>query len=548
MLSSEDSIWHALSFPKTVKHPAHSKPPSGLVYHNPCMITRNCLRLAVFLAGVNGAWGQPLAIASVTNLSGDARINPSGSAQIFGTWPADGARNFTVTVGSLPGVVGLSWIVRNTPRELDIEVPAGVHVGNTTIVISHLGVNSNAFPVTIVPYTPVVDFNAFTAFQHLSGQPITPSSPAAPGEVATTFMSGLGLTNPPWPTGTAVTSFIPTATTPVVTLAGKPVALTFAGLYPGGRTGGYQVSFTVPADAPSGPQPVVVGIGGVNSNTQTIFVGTQPLPNPPVISAVANGASFSTKGDLSPGSFVSIFASGLGNSDNLAAFPATTVNGISVLVNGKLAPIFHLIASQGQINALVPTDADIGASTSVVVQNQNGPSKSTSVTAYATGPGIFTIADPSDSTRRSAIATLANTAWLALPASQTKALGLPNCAGLDAAVQCGQPVRRGDFVQLFTTGLGKATPNGDPNGAVLPSDASAPISGNPLYYTVVSPTVTVGGVAAKVVFSGLAPGYNGLYQVDFQIPLNAPTGDSVPLIISMPASVVDSATIAIGAQ
>ena len=147
-----------------------------------------------------------------------------------------------------------------------------------------------------------------------------------------------------------------------------------------------------------------------------------------------------------------------------------------------------------------------------------------------------------------AIATLANTAWLALPASQTKALGLPSCAGLSPAVQCGQPVRRGDFVQLYTTGLGKATPNGDPNGAVLPSDTGAPVSGNPLYYTVAAPTVTVGGVTAKVIFSGLAPGYNGLYQVDFQIPSNAPTGDSVPLQISMPASVVDSATIAISAQ
>ena len=61
-----------------------------------------------------------------------------------------------------------------------------------------------------------------------------------------------------------------------------------------------------------------------NEMGPTVFVGSQALPTPPVISLVANGASFSGKTDLSPGSFFSIFATGLGNTDNLAAFPATT--------------------------------------------------------------------------------------------------------------------------------------------------------------------------------------------------------------------------------
>ena len=36
--------------------------------------------------------------------------------------------------------------------------------------------------------------------------------------------------------------------------------------------------------------------------------------------------------------------------------------------------------------------------------------------------------------------------------------------------------------------------------------------------TVVQPTVTVGGIAARVAFSGLAPGWLGLYQVNVEIP------------------------------
>jgi uncharacterized protein (TIGR03437 family) len=511
----------------------------------------NCLKwaaVALLLAGSQAAWSQNPVIASVTNFRGGTTICPSGAAQIFGTWPVDGARNFSVTVGSFPGTVNVSWIVRTTAVELDIVVPAEVPLGPTTIVISHLGAPSNAFPVTISAFDPEIPFNAFSAFVHLSGVAIAPTLPAAPGEVVTTFMNGLGVTNPAAVTGASISTFIPTATTPVVTVAGETAQLQFAGFYPGGVTGSYQVSFTLPSDTPSGPQPVVVTRAGVSSNTQTVFVGSQALPAPPTISQVTNGANFSTKTQISPGSFITIFASGLGSTDNLSAFPATSVNGISVLVNGKLAPIFHLIASQGQINALVPADADTGASLSVVVQNANGPSKPSAVIGASSGPGMFIVNDPASSARRNAAVTLANSSWLVIPASQATALGLPACAGLSPASRCGQPAHPGDFVQLYATGLGKATPNGDPNGAVLPTGQVAPANGNPLYANVAAPIVTVGGIAAKLIFSGLAPGYSGLYQVDFQIPANAVPGDSVVLQISTPGSdVPDSATIAIAA-
>jgi uncharacterized protein (TIGR03437 family) len=503
---------------------------------------------AVLLAGSAAAWGQAPVITLVTDARGNPTICPSGGAQIFGTWPVDAARNWAVTVGGKPGRVSASWIVSSVAVELDIEVPAEVPVGNSTVVISHLGTASNAFPVNIVPVDPVIGFDPYSAFDHLAGVAITATSPAAPGETATTFMTGLGLTTPVVATATSTTTFSPTAQTTTVTVAGEPATVQFAGLYPGGQTGTYQVSFAVPADTPSGPQPVIVTIGGVTSNTQTLFVGTQALSGQPVITAVANGASFSTRTFVSPGSFVSIFASGLTGPDNLSAFPNTTVNGISVLVNGKLAPIFALAASAGQINALVPTDADIGASLEVVVQNQNGPSRATTVVGGAAGPGIFLVPDPSSSTRTNAAATVANSAWLVIPASQAKALGLPACAGLSPLASCGQPAHPGDYVQLYTTGLGKATPNGDPNGAVLPTGQVAPVSGSPLYATVALPTVTVGGVAAKVVFCGLAPGFAGLYQVDFQIPGNAATGDNVALGISVPGSSTAAATIAIAAQ
>lgn len=74
-------------------------------------------------------------------------------------------------------------------------------------------------------------------------------------------------------------------------------------------------------------------------------------------------------------------------------------------------------------------------------------------------------------------------------------------------------------------------------------------SGSPIYATVTAPAVTVGGQAVQVLFAGSAPGYAGLYQVNFQIPQNAPTGDSVPITIAPAVTVAgtspDTATVAI---
>jgi uncharacterized protein (TIGR03437 family) len=77
----------------------------------------------------------------------------------------------------------------------------------------------------------------------------------------------------------------------------------------------------------------------------------------------------------------------------------------------------------------------------------------------------------------------------------------------------------------------------------LASGAAAPAS--PLYATTTNPTVTVGGVAATVGFSGLAPGYVGLWQLNVQIPSNAPTGTAVPLAVSMGGRTNNLTTIAV---
>ena len=57
-----------------------------------------------------------------------------------------------------------------------------------------------------------------------------------------------------------------------------------------------------------------------------------------------------------------------------------------------------------------------------------------------------------------------------------------------------------------------------------------------VYSRFTNPTVTIGGVTVAVndgFFSGLAPTFIGLYQVNVQVPATAPTGDAIPVIVEL---------------
>ena len=73
-------------------------------------------------------------------------------------------------------------------------------------------------------------------------------------------------------------------------------------------------------------------------------------------------------------------------------------------------------------------------------------------------------------------------------------------------VDSSDPASAGSTIlQIYCTGLGPVT-NQPPSG-------SPPLT-NQLSQTTATPIVTIGGVQAQVLFSGLAPGSVGEYQVD----------------------------------
>jgi uncharacterized protein (TIGR03437 family) len=138
-------------------------------------------------------------------------------------------------------------------------------------------------------------------------------------------------------------------------------------------------------------------------------------------------------------------------------------------------------------------------------------------------------------------------------ASQAPGIFLLNAAGLAAVEIAGtasvaapvgafpgsRPVQIGEYITIYCTGLGAVT-NQPATGA--------PASGSPLSNTASGPvTVSIGGVNAPVVFSGLAPGYLGLYQVNAQVPPKSPTGSAVPITVSIGGKTSNQASIAVAA-
>jgi len=85
---------------------------------------------------------------------------------------------------------------------------------------------------------------------------------ARKGEPVALYAVGLGPTSPAVPAGAVFASAAPVVTKPTVTVGGVPVTVDFAGIVGAGL---YQINFTVPQNAASGEQPVVVTTAGLTT-------------------------------------------------------------------------------------------------------------------------------------------------------------------------------------------------------------------------------------------------------------------------------------------
>jgi adhesin/invasin len=99
------------------------------------------------------------------------------------------------------------------------------------------------------------------------------------------------------------------------------------------------------------------------------------------------------------------------------------------------------------------------------------------------------------------------------------------------------PAAIGETIVIYCTGLGSVTPKVK-EGSPAPSVPPLSTTDNPV-------TVTIGDQPAKVVFSGLTPGYAGLYQINAVVPSGITTGNAVSVVVSVAGQTSPPVTMAI---
>jgi uncharacterized protein (TIGR03437 family) len=212
---------------------------------------------------------------------------------------------------------------------------------------------------------------------------------------------------------------------------------------------------------------------------------------------VVNGATF--RSPVALGSIISIFGTGLADQGVAGQVPLpTTLGGVCVMANEVAVPLFYTSATQ--INAQLPPELAVGRTVFSIQSLGTGRSSGgVAVTTAAAAPGIFSV-DVGGRTQ----AALFH-------------------AGDFSPVTPANPGLRDQDLILFVTGLGAVTPR---------VAAGSAASSNPLSVTSQQVLVTIGGRPMTVTYSGLSPGFVGLYQINLRVPADRASGDSLPVVVS----------------
>jgi uncharacterized protein (TIGR03437 family) len=263
---------------------------------------------------------------------------------------------------------------------------------------------------------------------------------------------------------------------------------------------------------------ITTGVKDLSGNALTVpfvwnFTTAAASATTPVInvSGVVNAASYVP--GVAAGSIAAVFGSNLaiGQSNSLMPTPLPTTLAQSSLTSGTQAmPLFAAMPTQ--VNVQIPWEV-AGQTQTAITATVNGIVSNTAITPVVPfAPGIFST-------------NMAGTGQ-----------GAILIGGTGTLAQNGSPATRGAYISIFCTGLGTVT-NAPATG--LAAAANAPS------LTTTQPTVNIGGVSATLNYSGLAPGFVGLYQVNAQVPLTISAGGAVTVVILMGNVASNTVTIAV---
>ena len=258
------------------------------------------------------------------------------------------------------------------------------------------------------------------------------------------------------------------------------------------------------AGATAGAVSVVASVGNIS---QTFSLTVIP-PGP----AITTGSFINAAGknsSLSPCSLATAVASGLApglnglvlNSNSFGPL-ATTLAGDTVAVNNVAAPLLSVGTINGaeQVTFQIPCDATVGSVP--VAVSVSGGSASANITLTPAGPGIFETV-MSDKVAR-AVALRPDGTFVSLE----------------------NPARRGEQIRVLVTGMGPTIPS-VATGALPVPGSDALVAGQVF--------VGVNNAGAHVVTSRLSPNLIAVFEVAFEVPADAPTGNNIVLSVAVNA-------------
>ena len=464
-----------------------------------------------FVHGATVLWNSlPLATTFVSATQLTASVPTSVS---------NPALSAAVTVSSPGGAVSNILIFTIDPLRPTIYAlsPASAPLGSTSFTLTATGVNFATSCVLRWNGSPLS-----TTF--VSATQATATVPAS--LVAAAGAAAVTLINPSGVTSSAATFPITTPAPTVTGIAPASVAADGPAFMLTVRGSGFlagsvvewngsplittlidstQLTAFVPPGAIAGPGGVSIAVAlqELISNTLALTI-TPPLPAT-TTAGVVNTISLLPL--IAPGSLISIYGVNLAAGDATApSLPlSTALNGTSVTINGSLAPLVFVSATQ--INAQTPYETKVGTAT-LLIQAGSVTSAPVKFQVVDTAPAVLTTSGSNHAMAQN---------------DPDGALNTPD-----------NPAQPGQSVAVFLTGQGLLD-NPVASGAVPPdSPVSAPLA---------AIQAQVGGQDASISFAGLAAGFVGLLRLDIVIP-DVPAGEQ-PLEVTIGASPANSTVLSI---
>ncbi len=227
---------------------------------------------------------------------------------------------------------------------------------------------------------------------------------------------------------------------------------------------------------------------------------------------VPNGANYLPR--ITPGAWASLVTKDLNDRDLNYTFTdktainqsvpfARTLGDLQVLVNGQPAPMYFV--SPSQINFPVPSRLTTSGTVELQIEQVSTGTiiAATEVQMDVAAPALFT---------RCGCGT-----------GELAAVNVEDNGSINGVGDGLKAVGRGKIISLYGTGQGPvdgAPPDGTPPPGAIPTD--------------VKPIVIVNNqrlVDANILYSGLAPGSVGLWQINIRIPETVPPNSRIPVLV-----------------